>query len=408
MVEEQQQEQEQEQEQEKEETEVAPVKRGPGRPRKNPLAPVTPKVGRPRKNAGPTPSTARKGRLAQQQVATEQDEVEDEQETEDSELPPSVPEPESASKDVFDPPSSGDELAAPQRVSNPTPKRRNITRKPRITYKSRRSSLLSRGETDEVSGSEGDPISVTKSSPIMVAKKAVPIPSTPATTIKPRGRPPRARKKGAPEVPVSVEVAPVAMMEVTPSAVVRTRGGRLSYGSLHETDAEGDDDVDMMDEDVVTGDGTIAAAAPVIPAPKEKEKKKERDPYKGRANRRRSLPAPAKKSLALDGMVDPFAIPEGKGDADADQNGGVAGTDAAAAGVAEQEKFSEKAMKALKKRIMAKLMGRKRCKLVGVTEEEAHVRNLLEQTVVAGEGNSMLITGARGSGKTTVCFPLLP
>lgn len=40
-------------------------------------------------------------------------------------------------------------------------------------------------------------------------------------------------------------------------------------------------------------------------------------------------------------------------------------------------------------------------------QEEAYDRTfqLVEQTVLAGEGNSMLIIGARGSGKTTVGFP---
>lgn len=185
-------------------------------------------------------------------------------------------------------------------------------------------------------------------------------------------------------------MAPVAVMEVTPTVVPRGRG-RLSYGSLHETDAEGEDD----DEDVIAADGTITTTittttttttVPVSTTPKEA--------YKGWANKRRSLPTPAKKSVMLDGMEDPFAVPEGDS---AEQNGAVV--------VAEQQQFPTKVLKGLKKRIMGKLTGRKPCKLVGVTEEEMNVRKLLEQTVVAGEGNSMLVIGARGSGKTTVCSP---
>lgn len=195
-------------------------------------------------------------------------------------------------------------------------------------------------------------------------------------------------------MPASINIAPVAVMEVTPSAGMKTRGGRLSYGSLHETDAEGEDD-DMLDEDVVGGDGRIeivtTTVVPVVTTPS--------STYKVRANRRRSLPTPAKKSVQLDGIVDPFALPEGES---IEVNGGTA------VEVAKMPQFPQKALKALKKRIMGKLTGRKPCKLVGVAEEEMHMRKLLEQTVVAGEGNSMLIIGARGSGKTTVgFFPLL-
>lgn len=182
------------------------------------------------------------------------------------------------------------------------------------------------------------------------------------------------------------------MMEVTPSAGTKMRGGRLSYGSLHETDAEGEDD-DLLDEDVVGGDGiieivTTTTLVPVVTTPG--------TAYKERVNRRKSLPTPAKKSVQLDGMVDPFAVPEGES---IEVKGGAVVIE-----VANQRQFSQKTLKALKKRIMGKLTGRKPCKLVGVAEEEMHVRKLLEQTVVAGEGNSMLIIGARGSGKTTVGF----
>ncbi|KAL5630021.1 hypothetical protein BROUX41_001627 [Berkeleyomyces rouxiae] len=46
--------------------------------------------------------------------------------------------------------------------------------------------------------------------------------------------------------------------------------------------------------------------------------------------------------------------------------------------------------------------GRRRIKLVGQEEPWEKTHQLIEQTVVAGEGNSMLIIGARGSGKTTM------
>lgn len=51
---------------------------------------------------------------------------------------------------------------------------------------------------------------------------------------------------------------------------------------------------------------------------------------------------------------------------------------------------------------MGRLNGIRRLRLVGLEEEYKKVHQLVEQTVIAGEGNSMIIIGARGSGKTTL------
>ena len=56
----------------------------------------------------------------------------------------------------------------------------------------------------------------------------------------------------------------------------------------------------------------------------------------------------------------------------------------------------------LKAQIVDGLTGKRRLPLVGLDEEYQKVHQLVEQTVLAGEGNSMLIIGARGSGKTTM------
>jgi len=56
----------------------------------------------------------------------------------------------------------------------------------------------------------------------------------------------------------------------------------------------------------------------------------------------------------------------------------------------------------LKKHVLGKLSGRGKKRLVGFEEEYGHVHHLLEQTVVSGEGNSMLVIGPRGVGKSTV------
>jgi origin recognition complex subunit 4 len=55
--------------------------------------------------------------------------------------------------------------------------------------------------------------------------------------------------------------------------------------------------------------------------------------------------------------------------------------------------------------VLDKLTGQKRIKLCGHDEEIRKVHQVVEQTVLAGEGNSMLVIGARGCGKTTVSSP---
>lgn len=53
-------------------------------------------------------------------------------------------------------------------------------------------------------------------------------------------------------------------------------------------------------------------------------------------------------------------------------------------------------------RILESLTGKRRLPLVNLEHEYQKVHQLVEQTVLAGEGNSMLIIGSRGSGKTTL------
>lgn len=59
-------------------------------------------------------------------------------------------------------------------------------------------------------------------------------------------------------------------------------------------------------------------------------------------------------------------------------------------------------LRKMQRALLDKLTGQVRIKLTGHDEELQKVHQVVEQTVVAGEGNSMLIIGARGSGKTTV------
>ena len=60
-------------------------------------------------------------------------------------------------------------------------------------------------------------------------------------------------------------------------------------------------------------------------------------------------------------------------------------------------------LKCLQRVVLDKLTGRNRIKLRGHDDEMQKVQQVVEQTVLAGEGNSMLVIGARGCGKTTVC-----
>lgn len=56
----------------------------------------------------------------------------------------------------------------------------------------------------------------------------------------------------------------------------------------------------------------------------------------------------------------------------------------------------------LKMHIMDNLTGKRRLALVNLDEEYQKVHQLVEQTVLAGEGNSMLVIGSRGTAKTVL------
>ncbi|KAI9878841.1 MAG: hypothetical protein M1830_010364 [Pleopsidium flavum] len=67
-----------------------------------------------------------------------------------------------------------------------------------------------------------------------------------------------------------------------------------------------------------------------------------------------------------------------------------------------QEEASIEQLHGLKSIILDKLNGKRRLQLVALEEEYSKVHQLVEQTIVAGEGNSMLVIGARGSGKSNL------
>lgn len=62
----------------------------------------------------------------------------------------------------------------------------------------------------------------------------------------------------------------------------------------------------------------------------------------------------------------------------------------------------EQHLRSLQRVLLDRCTGRRRIEMFGLQEVHEKARQMVEQTVVAGEGNSMLLIGGRGSGKTTV------
>lgn len=68
---------------------------------------------------------------------------------------------------------------------------------------------------------------------------------------------------------------------------------------------------------------------------------------------------------------------------------------------------SPETLTALKTHLLSGLTGNRRLPLVNVDDEVVKVKQLVEQTILAGEGNSMLLIGSRGSGKTSLVETVL-
>ncbi|KAL1626285.1 origin recognition complex subunit 4 [Neofusicoccum ribis] len=73
----------------------------------------------------------------------------------------------------------------------------------------------------------------------------------------------------------------------------------------------------------------------------------------------------------------------------------------------KHEQPAEIALNLLKSLVLERITGKEPTPLIGLDEEYRKVHQLVEQTVSAGEGNSMLLIGARGSGKTTLVNQVL-
>ncbi|KAH8881010.1 origin recognition complex, subunit 4 [Thozetella sp. PMI_491] len=64
-------------------------------------------------------------------------------------------------------------------------------------------------------------------------------------------------------------------------------------------------------------------------------------------------------------------------------------------------------LQAAQRVLLDRCTGRRRIKLRGQDDAYEKTSQLIEQTIVAGEGNSMLVIGSRGSGKTTLVESIL-
>lgn len=61
-------------------------------------------------------------------------------------------------------------------------------------------------------------------------------------------------------------------------------------------------------------------------------------------------------------------------------------------------------LRTLQRVLLDRCNGRRTIRMFGQQDQYEKAHQLIEQTVVAGEGNSMLLIGPRGCGKTTVCI----
>lgn len=63
----------------------------------------------------------------------------------------------------------------------------------------------------------------------------------------------------------------------------------------------------------------------------------------------------------------------------------------------------EKWSNAIKKKVLARVNGKARSPIYGLEVQYQEIYNLLEHTILEGEGNSCLLMGPRSCGKTLVC-----
>ncbi|EPS42699.1 hypothetical protein H072_3348 [Dactylellina haptotyla CBS 200.50] len=257
-----------------------------------------------------------------------------------------------------------------------------------------------------------------------------------------RGRHGSAKKKGAgvtasPAMKPTIVVNGVAQDEAAQATPSKRRGRKPK--KVDDTDLEGD--VIMADSDASPtrrGSPTKLAAPKSVGRKKRVEKtpvkndddssiydfpasdEEEEDPFQEKVKSIKKAPSRFTASLrraavaAQDGEVSSSSKGnEAEDEKDADGEVALEEDDEIAEllQVKKQTKalttftgtVTEEAVEYLKQTVMKKITGRGLPdKLIGLKDEFNNVLQLLEQTVVAGEGNSILLIGPRGSGKSLV------
>jgi len=75
--------------------------------------------------------------------------------------------------------------------------------------------------------------------------------------------------------------------------------------------------------------------------------------------------------------------------------------------VLTDETFSAGALRSVQSVVLQRLTGKRPIQLMNLDEENSKISSLITQTITAGESNSMLVIGARGSGKTSILNQVL-
>ena len=332
--------------------------------------------------------------------------------------------------------SSGDELSRPAPLPKafaPASTAKKRRTKPLLTY-STPSRLRSGGKSGSAVSVHVDELgSVDPPTPSRapVARMATVTEKeeTPKTGLRSAGRGAATTFYDLDSVPPTPNRAPVASMAMTPSrAPVATMATfsntpkvAAKTGNTPRTDKKRTPAAAMQDE---KADEEEAPRSTRSRRGAAVEVKEDGSPVK-KAPSRAKRPSMGRPSIGVEGLADPFAVPEPM-DIDTEILPSITLSKGTPKTTAPPKKPTPKptpkparspaptvdnpldidldvhapSITALQSCVLGKITGRTPLKPVGLDEDFSQVHQLLEQTVTAGEGNSMLIIGARGSGKS--------
>lgn len=333
--------------------------------------------------------------------------------------------------------SSGDELSRPAPLpkafaSMSTAKKRRA--KPLLTY-STPSRLRSGGKAGAPSSVHVDELGsvdppTPSRAPVARMATVTETEATPKTGLRSAGKgaaatfydqdsvPPTPNRAPVASMAMTPSRAPVAMMATfnnTPKVVVKTGNTPRTEKKRTPAAAEQDEKVDE-EEEVPRSTRTRRGAAVEV--------KEDGSPVK-KTTSRAKRPSMGRPSIGVEGLADPFAVPHPM-DIDTEILPSITLPKGTPQTTAPHKKPTPKptpkpthtsapttkkpldldlnvhapSITALQSCVLGKITGRTPLKPVGLDEDFSQVHQLLEQTITAGEGNSMLIIGARGSGKS--------